>query len=60
MLSWVLTFLIIALVAAFFGFGGVSALSMDIAQLLLVVFFILLIVAIVAGGIRRASHGHVP
>jgi uncharacterized membrane protein YtjA (UPF0391 family) len=60
MLSWVLTFLIIALVAAFFGFGGVAALSMDIAQLLIVVFFILLIVAIIAGGIRRASRGHAP
>jgi uncharacterized membrane protein YtjA (UPF0391 family) len=60
MLSWALTFLVIALVAAFFGLGGVAALSMDIAHLLFVVFFILLIVAIIGGGIRRASRGQTP
>ena len=60
MLSWALTFLIIALVAAFFGMGGVAAMSMDIAHLLFVVFFILLLVAIIGGGIRRASRGHTP
>jgi uncharacterized membrane protein YtjA (UPF0391 family) len=60
MLSWALTFLVIALVAAFLGFGGVAALSMDIAHLLFVVFFILFVVAIIAGGIRRASRGQAP
>ena len=60
MLSWALTFLIIALVAAFFGMGGVAAMSMDIAHLLFVVFFILLLVAIIGGSIRRASRGQTP
>jgi uncharacterized membrane protein YtjA (UPF0391 family) len=60
MLSWVLTFLVIGLVAAFFGFGGVAALSMDIAHLLFVVFFILLLVGIIVGGVRRATRGQAP
>lgn len=60
MLSWILTFLVIGLVAAFLGFGGVAALSMDIAHLLFIVFFVLLLVAIIAGGIRRAARGQAP
>jgi uncharacterized membrane protein YtjA (UPF0391 family) len=60
MLNWALTFLVIALIAAFLGFGGVASLSMDMAQLLILVFLILFVVAIVAGGFRRAARGHVP
>lgn len=60
MLSWALTFLIIAIIAAFLGFGGVAAISMDVAYLLAVLFFILFVVAIVVGGFRRAARGNLP
>lgn len=60
MLGWALTFFVIALVAAFFGMGGLAAMSADIGQLLIGLFLILLIVGIVAGGIRRAGSGRAP
>jgi len=45
MLRWAVTFLIIALVAAIFGFGGIAAVSMDAARILFFVFIILFVVA---------------
>ena len=36
MLDWVVIFLILALVAAFFGFGGVAAQASGIAQILFI------------------------
>lgn len=60
MLSWVLLFVLIAVVAAYFGFGGAAALSLDIASLLFGLFVILLIAGIVVGGIRRAGRGEMP
>ena len=60
MLSWALTFLIVALIAAFLGFGGVAGLSMDMAQLLIVLFIVLFLVSIIVGGVRRASRGQAP
>lgn len=46
MLSWAVTFLIIALVAAVFGFTGIAGTAVWIAKLLFVVFLILFIVAL--------------
>ncbi len=60
MLSWALTFLIVALIAAFLGFGGVASMSMDVAYLLVTLFVILSVVAIIAGGFRRAARGRMP
>ncbi|NJR43776.1 MAG: DUF1328 domain-containing protein, partial [Akkermansiaceae bacterium] len=57
MLSWALTFLIVALIAAFLGFGGVAAISMEVAYLLVTLFVVLFIVAIIVGGFRRAARG---
>lgn len=48
MLSWALTFLIIALIAAAFGFGGIASASAGIAQILFFVFLLLFIGALVA------------
>jgi uncharacterized membrane protein YtjA (UPF0391 family) len=56
MLGWALTFLVIALVAAVFGFGGIASASAGIAQILFVIFLILFIVAMVA----RAMRGNAP
>jgi uncharacterized membrane protein YtjA (UPF0391 family) len=53
MLRWALAFLIFALIAAFFGFGGLAAASAGIAKTLfyifLLVFLVTLILGVVAG-----------
>ena len=53
MLGWVLTFLVLALIAALFGFGGIASTFAGIAQVLFVVFLVLLVVALIFGGMRR-------
>ncbi len=52
MLRYAIVFLILALVAALFGFGGVAAVSMDIARLLCMVFVVLFIVAFAMHALR--------
>jgi uncharacterized membrane protein YtjA (UPF0391 family) len=53
MLSLAITFLIIALVAALFGFGGIAGTSLYAAQVLFFLFLVLFVIALVFGGIRR-------
>ena len=48
MLSWALTFLVIALIAGAFGFGGIASASVGIAKILFLVFLVLFAVATVA------------
>jgi len=54
MLGWALTFLIVAVIAAVFGFGGIAVASASIAKILFVVFLILFAVSLIAGLMRRA------
>lgn len=49
MLRWAILCLILALVAAVFGFGGIAATFVDVAQILFFVFIILFILAAVVG-----------
>jgi uncharacterized membrane protein YtjA (UPF0391 family) len=56
MLRLAVVFLVIALIAAFFGFGGVAALSWQGAQILFVVFLILAILSFLGHGFRRRSY----
>ena len=49
MLRWALGFLLIAVIAAIFGFGGVAAAATDIAVFLFYLFAILFVVALVVG-----------
>jgi uncharacterized membrane protein YtjA (UPF0391 family) len=49
MLQWALAFLILALVAAFFGFAGVATASAGIAKILFYVFVIVFAVTLLAG-----------
>lgn len=49
MLSAAIGFFILALVAAFFGFGGIATSAAGIAQVLLVLFVIGFIVSLVLG-----------
>jgi uncharacterized membrane protein YtjA (UPF0391 family) len=49
MLQWALAFLILTLVAAFFGFAGVAAASAGVAKILFYVFVIIFAVTLLAG-----------
>ncbi|HWK32850.1 MAG TPA: DUF1328 domain-containing protein [Hyphomicrobium sp.] len=53
LLYWAVIFLIIALVAAFFGFGGVAGVATEGARMLFWVAIILLVVSLVGGVLRR-------
>jgi uncharacterized membrane protein YtjA (UPF0391 family) len=54
LLHWAVIFLVVALVAAFLGFGGVAGTAMGGAQMLFWVAIVLFVVSVVAGLIRRA------
>ena len=49
MLYYTIVFLIIAIVAAIFGFGGISVAAAGIAKLLFFIFLILFIVSLIFG-----------
>ncbi|GGO14984.1 hypothetical protein GCM10007972_22680 [Iodidimonas muriae] len=49
MFGWAIFFLLIALVAAFFGFGGIADLSADFAVIILIVALVLAVVTGVLG-----------
>jgi uncharacterized membrane protein YtjA (UPF0391 family) len=53
MLGWALTFLVIALIAAIFGFTGVYSAAAGIAKILFFVFLVLFVVSLLFGGVRR-------
>ena len=53
MLGWAIGFFIVAIVAALFGFGGISEAAAGIAQILFWIFVVLFVVSLVFGFIRR-------
>ena len=53
MLYWSAVFFVIAVVAAFFGFGNLSESAGDIAKILFFVFVVLFVLSLVAGMFRR-------
>ena len=53
LLHYALVFLVVALIAAAVGFGGVAGFAMEAAQLLFWVFIVLFVVSLVAGLVRR-------
>jgi uncharacterized membrane protein YtjA (UPF0391 family) len=52
MLSWALTFLVIALVAGVLGFGVIAGTAAEIAKILFILFLILFVVSLVIGRTR--------
>jgi uncharacterized membrane protein YtjA (UPF0391 family) len=50
---WALVFLVIALVAAVFGFGGIAATASGMAQILFVIALVLFVISLIAGFARR-------
>ena len=53
-LAWAVIFLIIAIVAAIFGFGVISGVSLTIAKWLAIIFVVLFIISVIAHTIKRA------
>lgn len=46
MLRWVITFLVIALIAALFGFGGIAAGAVGIAKIIFYIFLALFVISL--------------
>lgn len=55
MLRWALLFLVVAIVAAVFGFGGLASDAAWIAKILFFVFLVLFIVSLVFNGRSRVD-----
>ena len=55
MLGWALTFLVVALVAALFGFGGIAGAAVEIAKLIFFVALVLFAISAVVGLLRGRS-----
>lgn len=55
MLRWSIAFLVIALIAALFGFGVIEGYSLMIAKVLFFVFLVLFVVTLITGdrGVTR-------
>jgi uncharacterized membrane protein YtjA (UPF0391 family) len=49
LLRWALIFLLISLVAALFGFTGLSAATADIARILFYIFIVIFVVLLILG-----------
>ena len=52
MLGWALTFLIVALIAAALGFGGLAGTAIEIAKIIFFVAIILFVISAVFGFMR--------
>jgi uncharacterized membrane protein YtjA (UPF0391 family) len=52
MLGWTITFLIIAIIAAIFGFAGIVSAAVGIAKILFFVFIVLFILSLIFGRVR--------
>jgi uncharacterized membrane protein YtjA (UPF0391 family) len=56
MLQYAITFLVIALIAAVFGFGGIAVVSIELARMTFAVFIILFLIA----ALMHAFQGKAP
>lgn len=56
MLSWIVTFLIVALIAGILGFGGIAGASIEIAKIIFFVAILLFLVSAVVGLARGRTR----
>jgi uncharacterized membrane protein YtjA (UPF0391 family) len=56
MLSWVVTFLIIALIAGILGFGGIAGASVEIAKIIFLIAVVLFLISAVVGLARGRTR----
>jgi uncharacterized membrane protein YtjA (UPF0391 family) len=54
LLHWAVVFLVVAIIAALLGFGGVAGTAMEGARMLFWIALVLLIISLVFGLIRRS------
>jgi uncharacterized membrane protein YtjA (UPF0391 family) len=52
MIGWAITFLLIALVAAVLGFGGIAGVAIELAKIVFFVAVVLFVIAAVIGLVR--------
>lgn len=50
MLRWAIIFAVISIIAAIFGFGGISEGAADIARILFFIFIVLFVLVLIFGG----------
>lgn len=55
MLYWAMVFLLVAIVAAVFGFGGIAVASAGFAKILFFLFLIIFLVTLLMGLARRGK-----
>ncbi len=58
MLYWALTFFVLAVVAALFGFGGLAVGAAEIGKLLFVGFLVVAAISLVIGLVRERAPGY--
>jgi uncharacterized membrane protein YtjA (UPF0391 family) len=56
MLSWVVTFLVIALIAGILGFGGLAGASIEIAKIIFFIAVVLFVISAVVGLARGRTN----
>jgi uncharacterized membrane protein YtjA (UPF0391 family) len=56
MLSWVVTFLVVALIAGILGFGGIAGASIEIAKIIFFIAVVLFLVSAVVGLARGRTR----
>ncbi|MEW6255354.1 MAG: DUF1328 domain-containing protein [Pseudomonadota bacterium] len=57
MLGWAVTFLVVALVAAVLGFGGIAGTAIEIAKVIFFVAIVLFLISAVVGLMRGRRVG---
>ncbi|MGX7741194.1 DUF1328 domain-containing protein [Rhodopseudomonas parapalustris] len=56
MLGWVVTFLVVALIAGLLGFGGIAGASIEIAKIIFFIAIVLFLVSAVVSIFRGRSR----
>ena len=56
MLSWAVVFLVVALIAAVLGFGGLAGTAVGIAKLLFFVFLAIFVISLIMGLARGRTR----
>jgi uncharacterized membrane protein YtjA (UPF0391 family) len=56
MLSWVVTFLVVALIAGVLGFGGIAGVSIEIAKTIFFIAVVLFLISAVVGLARGRTR----
>jgi uncharacterized membrane protein YtjA (UPF0391 family) len=56
MLSWVVTFLVVALIAGILGFGGIAGASVEIAKIIFFIAIVLFLISAVVGLARGRTR----